>query len=140
MLPLTSLPVDLSLALIDLGQIGNLSKSVGELFADVKKEINAQSFSEYSRMMTRKKVYGYTGRDSESYDLVDLLDLCGSLKDTHTESFIKVNDGINKAVLYARGNIDNSNGLSVYFVNYNKIKDYSICIAQAKKDINYNRK
>lgn len=112
--------VDLSMSLIDLKEIGPLIDSVDSLFSTVKDEITSQTFSQYSRTMTRDKVYGYSGRDSESYDLVDLMDLCQSLENTHTSEVSKIEQSLKNAVKYNRSNIDNTNGLSVYFLNYNK--------------------
>lgn len=112
--------VDLSMSLIDLKELDPLIDSVDSLFSTVKDEITSQTFSQYSRTMTRDKVYGYSGRDSESYDLVDLMDLCQSLENTHSDEVDKIEESLNRAVKYSRSNIDNTNGLSVYFLNYNK--------------------
>lgn len=111
---------DLSLALIDLKKVGNLANSIDSLFSKVKDEINAQNYSQYSRTMTREKVYGYNGRDNKSYDLVDLMDLCGSLKESHSGEVDEIENDLKSAVLYSKSNMDNTNGLSLYFLNYNK--------------------
>ena len=79
-----------------------------------------QTFSQHSRLMTRDKVYGYNGRESQSYDLVDLMDLCGSLRNSHGDQIDAIDRDFNDAVVYSRSNIDNTNGLSIYFLNYNK--------------------
>ena len=112
--------VDLSMSLVDLRKINSLIGSVDSLFSAVKDEITNQTFSQYSRTMTREKVYGYTGRDSESYDLVDLMDLCQSLKNTHSTEVDKIQKDFDSTVLYSRSNMDNTNGLSMYFLNFNK--------------------
>lgn len=111
---------DLSLALIDLKKVGNLTNSIDSLFSKVKDEINAQNYSQYSRTMTREKVYGYNGRDNKSYDLVDLMDLCGSLKESHSDEVDGIENDLKSAVLYSKSNMDNTNGLSLYFLNFNK--------------------
>ena len=112
--------VDLSLSLVDLKTIDTLIDSVDSLFSTVKEEITSQTFSQYSRIMTRDKVYGYSGRDSESYDLVDLMDLSQSLENTHGDEVSKIKQNLKNTVKYSRSNMDNTNGLSVYFLNYNK--------------------
>ena len=111
---------DLSMSLVNLRKISSLITSVESLFTAVKDEITNQTFSQYSRTMTREKVYGYTGRDSESYDLVDLMDLCQSLNNTHGAEVDKIKEDFDDVVQYSRSNIDNTNGLSVYFLNFNK--------------------
>ncbi|MBR3236754.1 zinc-ribbon domain-containing protein [Candidatus Saccharibacteria bacterium] len=112
--------VDLSMALIDLKKIDQLVNSMDELFSEVKDGITEQSFSQYSRLMTRDKVYGYAGRDNRSYDLVDLVDLCESLRDEYGDKVDKIRNDFDDIVLYNKSNMDNANGLSVYFLNYNK--------------------
>ena len=111
---------DLSLAMIDLKKVGNLTNSIDSLFSKVKDEINAQNYSQYSRTMTREKVYGYNGRDNKSYDLVDLMDLCGSLKESHSDEVDEIENDLKSAVLYSKSNMGNTNGLSLYFLNFNK--------------------
>ena len=115
-----SYDVDTSLSLIDLKKVNKLADSVDELFSSVKDEITVQTFSQYSRLMTREQVYGYTGRDSESYDLVDLIDLCGSLQNEYGDKVDKIRSDFNDIVLYSKSNMNNTNGLSVYFLNFNK--------------------
>ena len=112
--------VNTSLSLINLRNIGELVDAFSALFTNVKEEINPQTFSQYSRLMTRERVYGYTGRDSQSYDLVDLMDLCGSLRAAHGSGVDGVEKALADVVIYNRSNMDDTNGLSVYFLNYNK--------------------
>lgn len=112
--------VDLSLALVDLNKVKGLSSAVDSLFSNVKEEVNVANFSDYSRTMTRSKVYGYLGDSGSSFDLVDLMDLCDSLKDSHAESVEILKRELGETVLYSQSNMEDTNGLSVYFVNYNK--------------------
>lgn len=112
--------VDLSLSMTDLGKLEKLENEVSNLFTKVKGEINQKTFSDYSRLMTREKVYGYTGRDSESYDLVDLVDLAGSLESDYPEEVRQIRDDLAAAVVYSASNMENTNGLSMYFLNFNK--------------------
>ena len=130
--------VDLSLSLVDLSKVNKLANSTDELFSDVKEGINAQTFSQYSRLMTRDRVYGYTGRDSESYDLVDLLDLCGSVKDNYGERVEKIKSDFEDVIVYNRSNMDNTNGLSVYFLNFNKKEAERMLVAY--KDVAFSEK
>lgn len=130
--------VDLSLSLVDLSKVSKLANSTDELFSDVKENINAQTFSQYSQLMTRDRVYGYTGRDSESYDLVDLLDLCGSVKDNYGERVEKIKSDFEDVIVYNRSNMENTNGLSVYFLNFNKKEAERMLVAY--KDVAFSEK
>ncbi len=111
---------DMSLSAIDLSKIEQVAETTGDLFERVNTEVTAKTFSQYSRVLTRKKVYGYNGRDSESFDLVDLKDLVSSLADLHPDEVARVNEAIEAAVLYSESNIEYTNGISVYFPTNNK--------------------
>lgn len=111
---------DLSLSVVDLGKVSEAIRLADDLFSNVKESINTQNFSQYSRLMTRKRVYGYTGKDSESYDLVDFMDLCNSLRGNYNDEVDKIENAFNDLVIYNKSNMDNTNGLSVYFLNFNK--------------------
>ncbi len=128
--------VDLSLSMVDLKKINKLTESTNDLFSNVKEKITTQTFSEYSRMMTRDKVYGYTGRDSESYDLVDLMDLCSSLQGDYYDKVNRIKTDFEDAVVYNRSNMENTNGLSVYFVNFNKTEAERMLVAY--KDVSFS--
>lgn len=112
--------VGLSLAVIDLKEMDTLGKKSDALFNLVNEEVNRSTFSEYSRILTRSNVYGYTGRDSESFDLVDLKDLASSLESKHPNEVKALNSAIEKAVVYNDTNIKSTNGISVYFPTNNK--------------------
>lgn len=112
--------VDLTLSLVDLRKVNRVIDAVDGLFAVVKDDITRESFSQYSRLMTRDKVYGYAGRDDKSYDLVDLMDLCGSLRDYFGDEVARVEEGLKDFVIYSKSNLENANGSSVYFLNYNR--------------------
>ena len=112
--------VDLSLSVVDLREVGKLVDKTDALFNGVESDISAGTFSDYSRVMTRDRVYGYTGRNSESFDLVDLTDLTESLAEMYPNEVEQLTAQIEKAVIYNRSNMSNTNGISVYFPNHNK--------------------
>ena len=110
----------LSLSLVDLKQIDEVAKASDALFGLVDDELNAKTFSELSRELTRDRVYGYTGRDSQSYDLVDLQDLASGIEKKHPVEYENLKKAIGGAVLYSKTNMSDTNGLSVYFPTNNK--------------------
>ena len=111
---------DLSLALIKLGPLDDVMSATGELFGKLNEEVTAQTFSSFSVALTRKKVYGYSGRDNSSMDLVDLKDLSESVTNIYPNEVKAVGDALAKVVLYSRNNIEYTNGLSVYFPTNNR--------------------
>ena len=115
-----SYDVDLSLTMVDLKKIQQLTEAVDGLFSELNGVINEDTFSQYSRLMTRDRVYGYNGRNNESFDLVDLVDLCGSLRDNYGDKVDNIKKNFDDLIIYNQSNMENTNGLSVYFLNYNK--------------------
>ena len=111
---------NLSLSMIDLTAVDYLTNVMGDLFAELKDEISQETFSDFSRTMTRDEVYGYTGKDEDSYDLVDLMDLVGSLEKYHPGEVQQVRNRLNRVVIYSISNMENANGMSMYFLNNNK--------------------
>ncbi|MBP5674855.1 hypothetical protein J6W91_00820 [Candidatus Saccharibacteria bacterium] len=112
--------VGLSLSVVDLSKIDELGKAADNLFNLVNSEVTNKNFSEYSKIMTRSNVYGYTGRDSESFDLVDLKDLGSALKDKHPDEVSKLTEAVEKAVVYSDTNLKDTHGISIYFPTNNK--------------------
>ena len=128
--------VDLSLSIIDTKKVDDLISSTNALFNKVSSAVTANTFSEYSRKMTRKKVYGYTGRDDESYDIVDLLDLVNSLSSQFPDEVSEIKNNISEAVIYNKSNISNTNGISVYFPTKNKA--YASALTTRYKDVTFS--
>ena len=128
--------VGLSLSVIDLSKIDKVTEAANGLFNKVDDELNAKNFSEYSRELTRERVYGYDGRDSQSFDLVDLQDLASGVEKKYPTEYSTLKDAIAEAVVYGQTNMSDTNGLSVYFPTNNK-KNAKTLVARYK-DVAYS--
>lgn len=113
--------VNLTLSVVDLSEIDSLVSSIDELFKNITDEINIESFSTYSQKLTRTTVYGDTGRDVDSYDLVDLYDLVTSVQGDYPVEVKNIINSFENVVIYNRDNMENTNGLSIYFPTNNKL-------------------
>ena len=111
---------NLTLSLIDLKEIEGLVTEVDALFSKTDGDINVNTFSKYARKLTRKTVFGNTGRSNSTYDLVDLKDLANSISDEYPEETQAVSTMIDQAIVYTKDNMTNTNGLSIYFPTNNK--------------------
>lgn len=111
---------NLTLSFIDLSEVPNLVDKLDDLFNKTDAAINIQTFSDYSRKLTRKTVYGNTGRSASTFDLVDVKDLVNSISDEHPKEVENVIKALDKVVIYSRDNMANTNGLSIYFPTNNK--------------------
>lgn len=128
--------VGLSLSVVDLKEIASVAESADKLFGLVDDELNTKNFSEYSRALTRKRVYGYDGRDNQSFDLVDLQDLASGVENKHPDEFSALKSSIEKAVIYSKTNMTYTNGLSVYFPTNNK--SYAPQFVKRYEDVAYS--
>lgn len=111
---------NLTLSMIDLAKVEKVISELDVLFNKADGAINVDTFSDYSRKLTRKTVYGNTGRTKSVYDLVDLKDLVNSISDDYPTEVQNVSDALDSAVIYAKDNMSNTNGLSIYFPTNNK--------------------
>ena len=111
---------NLTLSMIDLGEVEDLIEEVDNLFTKADGEINVNNFSNYARKLTRKTVYGNTGRSASTYDLVDLLDLSNSISEDYPTEAENVERALNTAIVYSKDNMSNTNGISIYFPTNNK--------------------
>ena len=111
---------NLTLSMIDLSKVEKVISELDVLFNKADGAINVDTFSDYSRKLTRKTVYGNTGRTKSVYDLVDLKDLVNSISDDYPTEVEKVSEALDSAVIYAKDNMSNTNGLSIYFPTNNK--------------------
>lgn len=120
---------NLTLSVIDLQEVEDLVTDVNTLFSKTDGDINVNTFSKYARKLTRKTVYGNTGRYNSTYDLVDLKDLSNSISDEYPEETAAVSSSLEKVIVYSKDNMTNTNGLSIYFPTNNK-KNIESILAQ----------
>lgn len=111
---------NLTLSMINLAEVDDLIDEVDSLFAKADGAINVNNFSSYARKLTRKTVYGNTGRSASTYDLVDLLDLSNSISEDYPDEAASVEKALNTAIVYTKDNMSNTNGISIYFPTNNK--------------------
>lgn len=111
---------NLTLSMIELDKVDELIESVDSLFKKADGGINVNNFSSYARKLTRKTVYGNTGRAESAFDLVDLLDLSNSISDDYPNETADVEKTLNSAIVYSKDNMSNTNGISIYFPTNNK--------------------
>ena len=111
---------NLTLSLIDLQEVEGLITEIDSLFSKTDGDINVNTFSKYARKLTRKTVFGNTGRSNSTYDLVDLKDLTNSISDEYPEETEAVATTLDQVIVYTKDNMTNTNGLSIYFPTNNK--------------------
>lgn len=111
---------NLTLSMMNLAEVDDLIDEVDSLFTKADGAINVNNFSSYARKLTRKTVYGNTGRAASTYDLVDLLDLSNSISEEYPDEAASVERALNTAIVYSKDNMSNTNGISIYFPTNNK--------------------
>ena len=109
-----------TMAVVDLAQMNDLSKRVSDFFTVVNKSMADGEFAKISKV--RDQLYKISKSD-ENCELVDLRQTVLGLDDLSPEYANAVLDGIDKAICYSRNKntIDDwSCGLSIYFPYKNK--------------------
>ncbi len=110
----------LTLACINLAEIENVEICMDNFFSDLVVDLSKDTFSALSNMRQGTKGFGRSDTGNSDYDLVDLTDLVQHYSQQAPEEADALLDALQKAIVYNRSNIENSNGLSVYHPYYNK--------------------
>ena len=109
----------LTLSLIDLSQVLNVSKAMDNYFSRQYIALTEETFSAFSRERMSVKCFGSAEYDtSQDFDLVDLYGLIETNEDTGG-SGQNLMAAIEAAVPYSRSNAEGANGLSVYHPGVN---------------------
>lgn len=96
-------------SVVDLSKIGELEKSVNDMFEDININSNYNTIAK-----VRSNLYQYAS-DSPGYDMVDLYNLIDGIKDISPNKANKVLKSIENAVVYNWATNSQSRGLSIYF-------------------------
>ena len=107
---------DLTLSLLDLSKIDDLNNSLNNFFEYLNSDLSVNTFAGYAKTRVKAKTFGgYSS--SAQYDLVDLSNM---IELTGGNSADDVIADINDLVIYNKANINNANGLTIYYPYSNK--------------------
>ena len=110
---------------MDLSAIAQIEESMNEMYAGMAAQLTPDSFSALARMRIKATGYGKSAgeaRSSNGYDLVDIVSLTESYASQDALGAEKVNEAVERAVVYSRSNVPGSSGLSVYHPYRNQSK------------------
>lgn len=108
---------DLTLSCLRLSGMAELSAAVDGFFGDLAGSVTENSFPDLSRMRMTATGFGRaveTLPDETGYDLVDLLSLTRGYASRSPEKAARVEEALARTVVYHRGSVEGSCGLSVY--------------------------
>ena len=108
-----------SLSLLRLSQFDNLNKKLDELFTNLDSNSNI-SFSAISRSRSKSKSFGRLSNEKYYYDLVDLNDFASNLPSEYKTYSDNLKSSISDVVIYQKTDLENVNGISIYFPYENK--------------------
>ena len=111
-----NIDAELTLSLFDLSKTENVNSALNNYFAALNSNLTAQTFTSYAKSRNNTKTFGEFAA-STSYDLVDLYNMV-DLLDGNYESDIK--NSIGDLIIYNKSNIENANGVSIYYPYSNK--------------------
>ena len=108
-----------SLSLLRLSQFDNLNKKIDALFSNIDSNSNI-SFSAISRSRSNSKSFGRLSNKTYYYDLVDLNDFASNLPSEYKTAADNLKSSISDVVIYQKTDLENVNGISIYFPYENK--------------------
>ena len=111
-------PVFLTLASMDLGKMAAVQDATDRLFDALFFQLNGDTFSRFSRARQNSLDIG-SKKTSSDFDLVDLLQLSLQFEQEKPAESLALRNALEEAV-YARGNLPEACGVSIYFPLYNK--------------------
>lgn len=109
----------ISLSLLKLNKVENVNKYLNELFENVDDNLLID-FSTVSRTRSFSKSFGRVSDDEYYYDLIDLNDLIVKLPSKYEEKISNLKAALNDLVIYQETDMENTNGISIYFPYENK--------------------
>lgn len=115
--------LDTTLSCLDLSKIDTVEQQMNVLFKKVDTSLEASSaFSTLSTSRNDVKAFGRSAQ--YSYDLVDLKELIEGFKKDYTTESENLLKSLDELIVYAKGNVDNASGVSVYYP-YENLKNVS---------------
>ena len=108
---------DLTLSCLRLSGMAELTDAMDGFFGDLAGNVNADSFPDLSRIRMTATGFGRAVEvppDETGYDLVDLLSLTRSYAARNPEKAGRVEEALNRTVVFQRSNVEGACGLSVY--------------------------
>ena len=108
---------DATLALMDLSKTEEFASAMDELFDQINNNLDEQSYIELSRNRAESKAFGLAATSSieESYDLLDALDFAQKYEAIYPDSVNKINKSLEEMIVTMTSNVENVNGISIYF-------------------------
>ena len=110
-----------TLSAINLQLIDDFVAASDTLFTALAEELTWDNYSQFAGAVTQSTVFGYDG--SSSYDYVDLASLLDAIANTDLAAASEATNArqiLGKTVVARNGNVTAAQGLSTYFVTYNK--------------------
>lgn len=108
-----------TLSLLKLNKVENVEKTLNNLFEVLDNNLVIE-FSKISRSRSSSKSFGRITDEQYDYDLVDLRDLIDNLPHEYKEEKEKVYAALEDLVVYQKTDMNNANGVSIYFPYENK--------------------
>ena len=108
-----------SLSLLKLNKITNVLNSTNTLFEKIDENLDID-FSLISRTRSSSKSFGRINDEQYYYDLVDFVDLLDKLPTKYEKEVSNLKGALNDLVIYQKTDLENTNGVSIYFPFENK--------------------
>lgn len=108
-----------SLSFIRLNKMELVEQALDDLFTLIDNDLTID-FSMISRTRSNSKSFGRVSDSEYYYDLVDLNDFINKLPSKYEDNVKKLKNALDDLIIYEKTDLDNTNGISIYFPYDNK--------------------
>ena len=113
---------DATLSVMDLSGTEQVVNAVNELFDSVNEGIEGGEYARINQARSKTKAFGLGAVESidAAYDLIDLKDFTGQLKELYPSECEAAADAVDRMVVYSTSNVEGAGGVSIYIPGNNK--------------------
>jgi len=110
---------DTTLSCLNLKYVSDIERGLNSLYSAMMDKLDIQSFKNIARTRSRTKEFGRS-TTSDLLDLVDLYHLSQLKSKDYPAQAKALSDALENLIVYNKSNIENANGISLYYPYANK--------------------
>ncbi len=115
--------MDITLSVLDLDKVDEAETALNDLFALANQDLSTSTYHEFANQRSRVKQIASQYSGEQSYDLVDLVDLCDVMATKYPAETGALKSALSDMIVYQDSNVKKTYGVSIYYP-YNA-KQYS---------------
>ncbi|MBQ9610142.1 MAG: hypothetical protein IJV15_11960 [Lachnospiraceae bacterium] len=121
-----------TLSCMDLSRTNDVMDKFNDFISVAENDLVSGEYSAIARQRGNTKAFGIVD-EYTCYDTVDLYNLTENMYDSYPNEAVSLQAAIKEMVIYEKSNVENANGIAIYFPYDNKdyveewVDEYSLC-------------